>query len=125
MEFIKRTIKVGNSAGVLLPKKLLGAEVKIIVLKKPIDYKKIIFKFINPYLEEVKAICLTQKNPLNFIVITLKIKKIIKNSQIRINFVPESIFLKDFKEKNILREKIKKSLIILNKDFFNNLENFI
>jgi len=31
MELIKRTIKVGNSAGVLLPKEFLNTEVKVLL----------------------------------------------------------------------------------------------
>ena len=40
MEFLRKAVKVGNSSGVILPKKLLGSEVKVIVVNSPINIKK-------------------------------------------------------------------------------------
>lgn len=44
MEIIKNTVKIGNSAGVLLPKKYLNSEVKIIL--EPLNIEKDILKIL-------------------------------------------------------------------------------
>lgn len=121
MELIRKTIRVGNSAGVLLPRKLLGAEVKIIILKRNTNYKRIALRLLLPYLEEIESACIINTNPLEIIVISSSLKKILKNSQIKITFVPKNLFLKDF-EKNIsLRKKILISIPLINKNFFKEL----
>ena len=40
MEFLRKTVKVGNSSGVILPRKLLGSEVRVIVVKRPVNIKR-------------------------------------------------------------------------------------
>jgi len=121
IEFIKRAVRVGNSAGIILPKKYLNAEVKVTIIKKPIDYKKISLKLLSPYLEDVQAACITNTNPLEIIAITTNTKKILKNSQIKVSFVPKQIFIKDYNSIEILRKKIKIASYIINKDFFEKL----
>jgi hypothetical protein len=121
MEFIKKAIRVGNSAGVLLPKKFLGAEVKITIIKKATDYKKISLKLLSPYLEDIESACITSFTPLDIIAITTKTKKILKNSQIKISFVPKEVFIRDYKNNLQLRKIIEKASYIINKNFFNNL----
>jgi hypothetical protein len=118
MEIIKRTIKVGNSAGVLLPKRFLGAEVKVIILKKEIDYKKISLRALSPYLEEIEAACIMSTSPLEIIAISSNIKKILKNSQIKITFVPKNLFIKDYRNSELLKKRIEKSVCIINKKLF-------
>ena len=121
MELIRRTIRVGNSAGVLLPRRLLGAEVKITILKRATNYKRIALRLLLPYLEEIESACITNQNPLEIIAVSNSLKKILKNSQIKVTFVPKNLFLKDF-EKNIsLRKKILVSIPLINKNFFKGL----
>ena len=40
MPLLRKAVKVGNSAGVILPKSLLGSEVKITVKNRPLNIKK-------------------------------------------------------------------------------------
>lgn len=121
MEITKTAVKVGNSAGVLLPKKFLGAEVKIMVIKKPTNYKKISLRLLFPYLEEIEAACILKNSPLEIIAITNNTKKILKNSQVKIIFVPKNLFIKDYKNSEILRKKIDISSCLINRNFFKNL----
>lgn len=123
MEFIKKAVKVGNSAGVLLPKKFLGAEVKVTILKKSLDIKKEFLKYSYQFLEDVIAACVLQEDPLEILIITQNIKKIIKRKEIKISFVPLEILKKDFKNNEIVRAKIEKSKPFLNELFFKNLRN--
>ena len=55
-EFYRRAVKVGNSAGVLLPKSVLGSEVIVKVIKPAVNIKKDIMKLLDNMLEEVRGI---------------------------------------------------------------------
>ncbi|MEK6878176.1 MAG: DUF2080 family transposase-associated protein [Nanoarchaeota archaeon] len=59
MEIIKKIVKVGNSAGVLLPKEWQGGEAKVILLEKPIKIEEDLFKILTPYLTSILGIYLT------------------------------------------------------------------
>ena len=59
-EFYRRTVKVGNSAGVLLPKSLLGAEVKVSVINMPHNLKKDALRILEPILENIIGIYIIQ-----------------------------------------------------------------
>lgn len=113
MEFIRIARKLGNSAGVLLPKKLLNCEVKVSVIKRPIDIKKIVLKSLNNFLSDIQGIYILNKNPLEVLAVSNKIRKLIKNEKIKINLVPLSIIRKDIKNEK-LREKLSKAEVILN-----------
>src|SRR3989338_2906923 len=105
MELIRKTIKVGNSAGVLLPKKLLGSEVKIIVVKRPVNIRKLVFKLLDQnlehHLEDVRGIYIMSKTekpiekPIEVLVISSGINETIDDEKIKINIVPFSIIKRD------------------------------
>ena len=114
MELIRIAKKVGNSAGVLLPKKLLGAEVKITLIKRPVNIKKRTLKLISPYLADILGIYITNKKPIEVLAVSLSMKRIIK-SKFKISIVPLNIIKKDIQDKPELKEKIKRAEVILNK----------
>ncbi len=116
MEFVKKAIRVGNSAGILLPKKLLGAEVKVQVIKRQINLKKEIIKLSYSYIEELECIFLINESPIEAIAISNKIKKILKKSGIKLSFVSVEKIIKDMKKSSLLREKILNAKPILNKE---------
>ena len=72
-EFYRRTIKLGNSSGVLLPKTLLGAEVKVIVVNSPLNVKKDITNILESLLEEVIGIYIVkaEKRKIEALVISI------------------------------------------------------
>jgi len=130
MEFVKKTRKVGNSAGVLLPKKLLGAEVKIIVINKPFDLRKEVFKLVENCLQNIVGIYILNKNPPEVLAISENIKRIIETGKIKLNIVPLDLIKKDIKTQQLLRQKLMKAEIILNQLLLEELrkeikENFV
>ncbi len=44
--------------------------------------------------------------------------RILKNSSIKISFVPKEIFIKDFNTSSVLKEKINKAIKLVNSNFF-------
>jgi len=55
-ELIKPIIKVGNSAGVLVPKSWINGKARIELIQKPLNIKKDCLEILEPYLEEIIGI---------------------------------------------------------------------
>ncbi len=80
-EIIKPIIRVGNSAGVLVPKDWMNGNAKVELVTKPINVKKDVLELLNPYLEEVMGIYLigsyargeqTERSDIDVLTITNK-----------------------------------------------------
>ncbi len=112
MEFIKKAVKVGNSAGVILPKKLLGSEVKIKVIRLPVNIKEESLKLLKEFLPDIRGVYILNKNPAEVLAISKKIKKIIK-SKIKLSIIPFSIIKRDI-ENPELKQKLMKAETIIN-----------
>jgi hypothetical protein len=121
MEFIKKTIKLGNSAGVLLPKKLLNAEVKITVINKPFDIKKEALKLVSPYIEDLLGIYILNNKPAEILAVSTTIKKAVK-SPIKLVIMPLEIIKKDIKQNLNLRKKILEAKVITNPKLLDELK---
>ncbi len=115
--FLKKAIKVGNSAGVLLPRSFLGCEVEVRILHTPINIKKDVLKILENYLEEILGIYLTNKTEkeIEILVISSGIKKIIQYEKYKINIVPLVLIKKDLKNEPRLKVKLNQAKVILNK----------
>ena len=122
MEFLRKTVRVGNSAGVILPKKLLGSEVKITVVNMPINIKKETLRMIEDCLEDVLGIYVINKRPAEVLAISDDIKKVIQEEKIKIIIVPLSQIKKDIKTNFVLRNKLEKAGTILNKNLLSKLQ---
>lgn len=122
MEFIRKAIKLGNSAGVILPRKLLGSEVKVSIISRPVEIKKEALKHLDSYLDEISGIYVLSHMPIEILAITSGIKKIIDDSRMKIVLVPISQIMADLKENNNLRKKIISAEIILNKNLLSSLK---
>ena len=90
MELIKPIIKVGNSAGVLLPKKWLHGEAKVTLLVRPLNLEEDILNILRPYLSSVIGIALTGsyarkeetiRSDIDVLAITTNISKKIKKGK--------------------------------------------
>lgn len=116
-EFIKKAIKIGNSAGVLVPRRFLGAEFKIILLKKPLEIKKDVIKLLENYFEEILGVYVTNvsKDLIEILAISSSIRKIIHSGKYKISIVPLTLVKKDIKINPRLKEKLKQARVILNK----------
>jgi predicted nucleotidyltransferase len=55
-ELIKPIVRVGNSAGVLLPREWLNGRAKIELVEEPIDIKRDVLEIIGDYLENIIGI---------------------------------------------------------------------
>src|SRR3990167_8964570 len=90
MELIKRTIKVGNSAGVLLPKKWLNSQVKVVL--SPLNIEKDVLDILmeEKLLNEILGVYLigsysrgeqTIESDIDILVITDNLEKRIKKER--------------------------------------------
>ncbi len=89
-ELIKPVVKVGNSAGVILPKNWINGKARIELIEKPLDIKKDILEILEPYLQDIEGVYLigsyargeqTKESDVDVLVITNKINKKIKKGK--------------------------------------------
>jgi len=115
--FYRRAIKVGNSAGVLLPKYLLGAEVRVIVINNPENIKRNILKILEPFMEELRGVYILSNEAKNIEVLaaSFSLSKIIEKGKYKISIVPLSIIQKSIKDKKVFSEKLLKAKPLFNK----------
>jgi len=97
-ELIKPIIKVGNSAGVLLPKNWINGEARIELIEKPLDIKNDILEILKPYLQNIGGIYIigsyargeqTKESDVDVLVITDKISKKIKKGKYELILIPK------------------------------------
>ncbi|MDO8622987.1 MAG: nucleotidyltransferase domain-containing protein [archaeon] len=133
MELIKNTIKLGNSAGVLLPKEFLNTQVKIIL--QPLDIERDILNILmeEKILENVLGCYLigsyarkeqTIESDIDVLVITDKIDKRIVKGKYDILLVSKEIVDKKMDE-NIfpLLPMMIEAKPLINKDLIKNYVN--
>ena len=116
MELIRKTRKLGNSSGVLLPKKWLGYEVKISIIKRPLNIRKITFKLLENILSDIQGIYFISEKPAEVLAISNSIKKILFYKGLKLLIVPFEQIKKDIQTKPDLKSKLEKSKIIMNKN---------
>ena len=114
MEFLRKAVRVGNSAGIILPKRLLGSEVKITVVKRPVDIKKEVLRALYEHLEDLQGVYVINLDPGEILAVSSKTKAIITKKNLKITLIPLEIIKKDIKSKKELRDKLKKAKSILN-----------
>lgn len=122
MEFIKKAVRVGNSAGVILPKKLLGSEVKITLISRPFNLKKVIFKLLSSHLQDIIGIYVINKNPLEVLAISSSTKEKIPHDKFSLFIIPLSVVRKDIVNNQVLKEKLNSAEVILNKSLLDTLK---
>jgi len=97
-EMIKQIVRVGNSAGVILPKEWLNGKAKVELIVAPTDIKKEIFEILKDYLWDIRGIYLagsyarkeeTEKSDIDTIVITGKTNKKIEKGKHSILFISQ------------------------------------
>ncbi|MBI2630457.1 DUF2080 family transposase-associated protein [Candidatus Pacearchaeota archaeon] len=125
MEFIKKAIKLGNSAGVILPKRLLGADVKVVVIKRPIHLKKLVFELLEGNLADILSVFLIGKKPLEVLAVSHSLEKVIETPQIKIKIIPLSLIKREIKTKSPIRGKIINSSPIMNSHLLSELKREI
>ena len=115
--FYRRTIKFGNSAGVLLPKALLDADVRVTVINRPRNIKKDVIAILTPILEQILGIYLisAEKDKVEILTISTKINKHIEKGCYVIDISPLQHIKNSLKEKPEIKEKLSKAKTIINK----------
>lgn len=130
MELIKKTISVGNSAGVLLPKKYLNSEVKIILTPLNVEKDTLNILLKENLLKEtlgayvVGSYARKEENidsDIDIIVITTKTDKIIKSGKYEIILISKESLERQL-ENNImpLLPMISEAKTIINEELINN-----
>lgn len=121
MEIIKKTVKVGNSAGVILPKRFLNCEAKITIIKRPVNVKKVILRELDDFLKDIIGIYVFSKNPLEVLAVSHNTEKIIEKEKIRIMIVSLPELRKNLKMKQQLKDKIMSAETIINEHLINEI----
>jgi predicted nucleotidyltransferase len=101
MELVRNIVRVGNSAGVILPKDWYGGQAKVVLMQKPISIKKDVLEILSPYLESILGIYLvgsyarneqTSDSDVDVIAISKNLKKEIISGKYHISvYTLESI----------------------------------
>jgi predicted nucleotidyltransferase len=121
---IKPIIKVGNSAGVILPREWLNGQARIELIKKPLNIKSEIFEILSDYLNEIKGIYLvgsyardeeTLESDVDVLSITEKTNSKIESGKYNIILITEEE-LKDSLANNIfpVLPMLKEAKTVLN-----------
>lgn len=109
-ELIKPIVKVGNSAGVLLPREWLDGKARIELVEKPLNIKKDVLEILEPYLEDIIGAYIvgsyargeqTERSDVDVLVITNDTNKTIEKGRYYIILICEDK-LKKALENNIL-----------------------
>ncbi|MBI2043496.1 nucleotidyltransferase domain-containing protein [Candidatus Pacearchaeota archaeon] len=128
-KLIKPIVRVGNSAGVLLPKGWLNGKAKVELVSRPTDIKKEILEILSPYLNDIKGVYLvgsyargeeTDESDIDVLVITDEINKKASYGKYNLIFIPEKN-VRTTLEKNILPllPMLREAKPIINKELVN------
>ena len=131
-ELIKPIIRVGNSAGVLVPKEWLNGKARVQLIDKPVNIKKDVLNILEPYFEEILGIYLTgsyarneqtSKSDIDIIVITSKKECRIKKNKYDILLISKNEVNKVLKNNALpILPMLKEAKTILNKDYLESIK---
>ena len=132
-ELIRPIVKVGNGAGVVLPRKWYGGKAKVELIEKPLNIKEDIFEILGDYLDKIMVIYLAgsyargennSESDVDILVITSNINKKIKKGRYEILLISKDS-LENSLKRNILPilPMLKESKAILNKDLISEYIN--
>ena len=124
-KLIRPIVKLGNSAGVLLPKEWLKGEAKVELIRKPLDIKGDILGLLDKYLCDTKGIYLVgsyardeirKESDIDVLVVTNKITKKISKGKYNIILISEKNIEKTLKENVLpLLPMLKEAKSVINK----------
>ncbi|MBU0466589.1 MAG: nucleotidyltransferase domain-containing protein [Nanoarchaeota archaeon] len=128
-ELIKPVVRVGNSAGVILPKEWLNGIAKIKLVEQALNLKKEILEILSPYLEKTQGIYLvgsyargeqTERSDIDVLVITNKIRKKIETGRYSIILIPKEDLEKQLQNNALpILPMIKEAKAIINYQLIN------
>jgi len=132
-ELIKQIVKVGNSAGVLLPREWLNGKARVELISRPLDIKKEILEILDEYLRDIKGIYLVgsyargeqeKDSDVDILAVTNNTNKRIKKGKYEITLISEDNLDKTLKN-NILPilPMIKEAKPMLNENLIEKYKN--
>lgn len=126
MKLIKPIVKVGNSAGVLLPKQWLNGEAEVTLIRKPKNIKYEILQILEEELYSISGLYLvgsyarkeqTSKSDIDVLGITQKVNKKIKKGNYEILLVSRDVLDESLKNNVLpLLPMLKEALPIINQE---------
>lgn len=131
MELIKQTVKVGNSAGVILPKEWLNSEVKIVLQPRDIEKEVINLLIKENLLKNIKGIYLIgsyarkeeiTESDIDVLVVTDNIDKIINKDKYEIFLISEENLMRKISKNLYLISAIREAIPIINEGLLKNLK---
>lgn len=133
MELIRSIVRVGNSAGVILPREWLNGKAKIQLIEKPIDIKNEIFEILDDYLPDIIGLYIvgsyargeeTGKSDVDILAITNNTDKHIDNGKYNIILISKDK-IEQALQKNILPilPMIKEAKALLNDELIESYKN--
>ena len=132
-EVIRPIVRLGNSAGVVLPKEWLYGKAKIVLLEKKTEPEQEIFQILSAYLKNITALAIvgsyargeqTADSDVDVLVITNSTNKRVKNGKYEIILVSEDKIQK-YLDANILPllPMLIESKSLINKELIDKLRN--
>tara|TARA_Y100000310_G_scaffold140809_1_gene140228 strand:- start:1808 stop:2221 length:414 start_codon:yes stop_codon:yes gene_type:complete len=125
--FYRRAIPFGNSAGVLLPKSLLGADLRVTLVRPPKNIKKDTTNLLSPILEHILGIYLIsdpkeKSSKVEILAISNDINKHMERGHYSIDIVPLEHLKKSLKENKETKDNIKKAKVVINSQLLTQLK---
>ena len=125
-ELIKPVVKLGNSAGIVLPKEWYGGKAKVKLIKKPLNINKDVLEILEPYLYDIQGIYLvgsyargeqTEKSDVDVVIVTNKINKKIEQGNYNLILISQEE-VENSLNNNVLPilPMLKEAKALLNKD---------
>jgi len=110
MQLTKQIVKVGNGAGVLVPRAWLDGKATVELIEKPIDLQKDILEILEGYMPDILSIAIvgsyarneqTPRSDIDVLVITHSTSKQIKQGKYNLILISEKSLEKEL-QRNIL-----------------------
>lgn len=125
-ELIKPIVRVGNSAGVILPREWLNGKVRVELVERPLNIKKDVLEILDDYLEDIIGVYIvgsyargeqTKESDVDVLVITNKESRRIEIGKYELIFVKKEDVESELK-KNVLPllPMIKEAKVLMNSD---------
>lgn len=131
MEVIRSVGKWGNSAGVLLPREMIGSQVKIIVIDRTLEIKKEVLNILEPYLDDIIGVYLTgsyargeqeENSDIDIFAVSKELNKEINSGKYNISISPlVSIKKTADKHPELIFPRINEAKTIINSSLLEDL----
>ncbi len=133
MQLIKQIVRVGNSAGIVLPKEWLNGKAKVVLIEKALEPEKEIFKILKNYLYDIAALAVVgsyargeanAESDVDVLAITASANKKIKIGRYEIIMISEKALKEQLKSNALpLLPMILEARPLMNQKLFDLYKN--